>query len=635
VNSSLNLKKTALVALTLLSLFTMFSSFPMYFEENVAHATGSWLSGYEYGQDITTTPTTMTTSTAPSIRSHFSINNRLNYTSKSSNSYTSFYDGYMWVATSGYAGGGGGYNCLYKYNATTMKLLGNVTPPTKWSEAYSPYVYGGVVYVVGWEYPDSVVTGFVDTYNESTLAPIHNYIMAYNETISTNIVSAIYDPLQNVMLFDLSIGPCKSNNIWILKCPPSEITNNADYVGVTITNNAYITNETGYETHTVLFKNSVYTLVMAIAGTPQNYHDEMVFNSSSLTTWSGPLFQVYAQGNFFSHITSNSNWIACGLISNDTTGINTYRIEYWPGTGSWLQYDTGLTVRRGENHPNVNMLDSNTVLFEESSRDGGVNPVFYTFNCASGVLNYQFTDTNRTGFSDRIVMVDTYAYVSDNHATNESDSETLQLVNTTSLVLEISVPSATTDVGLTVNFAALAMGGTLPYGYQWYINGNPVTGATGLAYAFSSTTSGTYNIYSTVQDNNSTQATSNSITMTVNSKPSITNFTATPLSSGLLYSDTEAFVSVSCSGDSGSYSYDWVLNGESMANTTFPRWTYYFNKMGQQQISVRITDDAGYIVQSNTVTLNYSYNLLLFGLIGGLIVAVAAVVVILRRGKKH
>ena len=202
------------------------------------------------------------------------------------------------------------------------------------------------------------------------------------------------------------------------------------------------------------------------------------------------------------------------------------------------------------------------------------------------------------------------------------------------LIATISTPTAATDVGLQIQFSASAAGGTPPYSYQWYSNGNPAAGATSSSFTFSATSPGTYNIYATIKDSSNTQADSNSIAVTVYPQVSA-NATATPISSGILYSNDQATLTVTATGGSGSYTFDWYLNGVQVNRTTASSYTYVFESMGQQSLHAKVTDSAGYIVESNAETLTYSYNYLLFGLIAGVVVIVAVVTIVLLRRRSR
>jgi hypothetical protein len=69
------------------------------------------------------------------------------------------------------------------------------------------------------------------------------------------------------------------------------------------------------------------------------------------------------------------------------------------------------------------------------------------------------------------------------------------------LSASISPLSTSVLVGHSVTFTSTVSGGYTPYTYQWYLNGNPVSGATSDAWTFTPNTSGTYYTHLKVTDN--------------------------------------------------------------------------------------------------------------------------------------
>jgi len=84
------------------------------------------------------------------------------------------------------------------------------------------------------------------------------------------------------------------------------------------------------------------------------------------------------------------------------------------------------------------------------------------------------------------------------------------------LQASISPLSASITVGQSVAFTPTVAGGYPPYTYQWYLNGNPVSGATSNTWTFTPTTSGIYYVYLKVTDDigNTTQSETARITVT-------------------------------------------------------------------------------------------------------------------------
>ena len=71
---------------------------------------------------------------------------------------------------------------------------------------------------------------------------------------------------------------------------------------------------------------------------------------------------------------------------------------------------------------------------------------------------------------------------------------------TTPLTLSISFTSASILVGNSVTFTSKVSGGYAPYSYQWYLNGDPVSGATTENWVFTPTTSGKFYVCLRVKD---------------------------------------------------------------------------------------------------------------------------------------
>ena len=101
---------------------------------------------------------------------------------------------------------------------------------------------------------------------------------------------------------------------------------------------------------------------------------------------------------------------------------------------------------------------------------------------------------------------------------NVTDSEGLwnvmaqQIQVAASLPLFASIgPSSTgIPVGQSIVFASNVSGGVMPYSYQWYLNGDPVSAATNFTWIFSPTLAGSYTVYVAVTDSATTPASAQS-----------------------------------------------------------------------------------------------------------------------------
>jgi PKD repeat protein len=85
--------------------------------------------------------------------------------------------------------------------------------------------------------------------------------------------------------------------------------------------------------------------------------------------------------------------------------------------------------------------------------------------------------------------------------------------------VSISPMTASILVGQQVSFTSTVSGGTPPYTYQWYLNGNPVSGANSNSWTFTPTATGTYYVSLKVTDAAGNTAQSDPARVTVSSVP--------------------------------------------------------------------------------------------------------------------
>jgi hypothetical protein len=95
----------------------------------------------------------------------------------------------------------------------------------------------------------------------------------------------------------------------------------------------------------------------------------------------------------------------------------------------------------------------------------------------------------------------------------------LEEVYSSPLSVSISPLSTSVLVGQSVTFTSTVSGGYTPYAYQWYLNDNPVSGATSTSWTFTPKTSGIYYIQLKVMDAQGNTAQSNVARVSVASVP--------------------------------------------------------------------------------------------------------------------
>jgi|GEM_PF-2398465 len=87
------------------------------------------------------------------------------------------------------------------------------------------------------------------------------------------------------------------------------------------------------------------------------------------------------------------------------------------------------------------------------------------------------------------------------------------------LSVSIGPLSASILAGQSVTFTSTTSGGYLPYTYQWFLNGNPVSGATSPSWTFTPTTSGIYYVHLKVTDDEGNSAQSGVARITATTVP--------------------------------------------------------------------------------------------------------------------
>lgn len=88
-------------------------------------------------------------------------------------------------------------------------------------------------------------------------------------------------------------------------------------------------------------------------------------------------------------------------------------------------------------------------------------------------------------------------------------------------LLSVSISPLDSSISLSqsVSFASVVEGGIAPYTYQWYLNGNSVSGATSNTWTFTPSTTGVYYVYLRVTDSSNTTAQSETARIMVFSVP--------------------------------------------------------------------------------------------------------------------
>jgi len=147
--------------------------------------------------------------------------------------------------------------------------------------------------------------------------------------------------------------------------------------------------------------------------------------------------------------------------------------------------------------------------------------------------------------------------------------------------------------GQSLQFSAIASGGIGSYTYQWYSNGNPITGATAPSYTLNPAW-GTYGIYVTIQDAQYSAVTATSTTTLVTVWPTQltvtlgSNYNAATLGGQILFT-------AAVTGGTGSYSYGWFVNNVKASAVT-PTFSLSPSILGNYSVFATVSDTISSIV---------------------------------------
>jgi outer membrane protein assembly factor BamB len=248
--------------------------------------------------------------------------------------------------------------------------------------------------------------------------------------------------------------------------------------------------------------------------------------------------------------------------------------------------------------PTSTTLDVGQSQLFTSTVSGGTSPFTYQW-CLNGVAvsgatssTWNFTPSSSGSYNVYLNVTDSVSFV--------AKSNVAPVTVNGALSVTISPANVTMDVGQSQLFSSSVSGGTSPYSYQWYLDGNPVSGATSSTWTFSPVSTGSYTVYVVVTDSASTPVSvqSNVASVTVNRALSVSN---SPTSVVMDIGQSQLFSS-SVSGGTSPYSYQWYLDDNPVSGATSATWTYTPSTSGWHHVYVQVTDNASTPVttQSNT-----------------------------------
>jgi hypothetical protein len=239
-----------------------------------------------------------------------------------------------------------------------------------------------------------------------------------------------------------------------------------------------------------------------------------------------------------------------------------------------------------------------------SSVSGGTGPYSYQWYlngvAVSGATSASWTFSPSSAGSYTVYVVVTDSATSPTNA----KSNTVHVSVNPQLAVTIGPLTSTIYLSESQVYTSSISGGTPSYSYQWYLNGSAVSGATSATWAFTPTSTGTYQIYVKVTDGLSEGALSLNAQLIVKSKPSM-SATISPSSAVIDLTQSVPFTS-SVTGGVSPFSYQWYLNGSAVSGATSATWAFTPISMGHYQVYLNVTDSLGTKAESNVAFITVS-----------------------------
>lgn len=249
-------------------------------------------------------------------------------------------------------------------------------------------------------------------------------------------------------------------------------------------------------------------------------------NKTAVAVWNTQYYLTVGTSPHGVATIPGEGWLNQGTSTTLTAPtVAGYAFTYWDVDGaSQGNLTNPITVNMNGPHTVTAHYTQTYILIIEVGPGGSTTPAAgtYTFNANSAV---QVTASPSAGYTfDHWELDGTNVGTSNPHSALMDGNHTLRAVFKAlpPPSVTISPESATIQMGQSVSFSSTASGGTPPYTYQWYLNSNPVSGATFSSWTFTPTATEAYNVYLKITDANSNTAQSANATVTVTAQAPLT-----------------------------------------------------------------------------------------------------------------
>jgi hypothetical protein len=255
----------------------------------------------------------------------------------------------------------------------------------------------------------------------------------------------------------------------------------------------------------------------------------------------------------------------------------------------------------------TSICSGNTVNFTATPTNGGTTPAYqWKVNSTDvvGATNATYSYMPANGDAVSCQMTSSYACTSSNPVL--SNVINMSVTQTLNLAVTISTPVTTICTGTSVTYTASAVDAGPSPAYQWKVNGNSISGATGTSYSFvpADQDAVTCEVTSGAPCTMGSPATSNSITMTVKPYLPVSVTISTPVNPICIGSNA-TFTAVPVNGGAIP-AYQWKKGGSNISGATMN--TYDYVPANNDVITCVMTSDemctTGNPATSNAVTMS-------------------------------
>jgi parallel beta-helix repeat protein len=378
----------------------------------------------------------------------------------------------------------------------------------------------------------------IDSSNTVDDKPIYYWVNQQNRTvpIDAGYVALIYST--NIMAQNLDL----KNNYQGLLLVETEnslimgnnITNNTRGIHLvlssnnTISENNMTNNGFGISledaVNNTIFRNNVaknyYGIWLMESSNNEFYHNNFINNTEQVDTclsmniWDGG---YPPGGNYWSDYTGidvkrgpRQNLAGSDGIGDTPYVIDANNRDRYPLMNSW---GTGTPVASFVWSPSVPEVNELVTFDASASMPVGGEIVGYEWDFGDGNHAYGKIVTHQFDFAGNYTVT---LNVTDSEGLWDTEQKQIEVkAPPPSLTVSISPTSASVLIGQSVTFTSTASGGS----YQWYLNGNPVSGATSDTWTFTPTTGGIYYVHLKVTDDKGNTAQSDAARITVATVP--------------------------------------------------------------------------------------------------------------------